>query len=329
MEKSVPIHTEPANTGEPFPTSALLSRLQLFRNVDIEAIGGSLSRCGFCRLAAGDVLVSPEQENHHLHLVLSGRLGVHLEGPDQPPISLVEPGECVGEMSLIENKAPSAHVVASEPSEVMQIPARVFWELLDSSIQINRNMLHIMSMRVRLSNLEVAASLNTQKAFKRDATIDALTGLHNRRWLDDMFEQELVHSRREGLPLCLLMLDVDLFKPYNDQHGHVAGDQALAGVANGLRSGLRPNDMLARYGGEEFALMLPETEEAEAMILAERLRRAVAETRVRDADGGCLPPVTVSIGVSAERGQNLGRLIADADAALYRAKKGGRNRVSL
>jgi diguanylate cyclase (GGDEF)-like protein len=190
-------------------------------------------------------------------------------------------------------------------------------------------MLHIMSMRVRLSTLLVAESLDTQKACMRDATIDALTGLHNRRWLDDMFEQELVHSRREGLPLCLLMLDVDHFKSYNDRYGHVAGDCVLTGVAEGLRGALRPNDMLARYGGEEFALLLPQTQESDALALAERLRRIVAEVRVQDANGGWLPKVTISVGVSAGGRQDLASLIADADAALYRAKKAGRDRVSL
>jgi diguanylate cyclase (GGDEF)-like protein len=87
--------------------------------------------------------------------------------------------------------------------------------------------------------------------------------------------------------------------------------------------------MLARYGGEEFALLLPHTKEADALALAERLRRTVAETRVQDANGGWLPKVTVSVGVAAGIGQDLASLISDADAALYRAKKAGRDRVSL
>ncbi len=329
MEDLAPKHSKPMTLQDQERTCALLARSQLFRKVDTETVRSSLARCQFLQLEPGHVLLSPDSENRILFLVISGRLGIHLETPEQPPISLVEPGECVGEMSLIENKNPSAFVVATEPTQVMSIPEAVFWDLLDASIQINRNMLHIMSLRVRLSTLLVAESLDTQKACMRDATIDALTGLHNRRWLDDMFEQELVHSRREGLPLCLLMLDVDHFKSYNDRYGHVAGDRALTGVAEGLRGALRPNDMLARYGGEEFALLLPHTKEADALALAERLRRTVAETRVQDANGGWLPKVTVSVGVSAGTGQDLASLISDADAALYRAKKAGRDRVSL
>ncbi len=329
MEELAPIDLKEKFVRDEQRNSALLARSQLFRSVDIETVSSSLSRCHLRELEPGHVLLSPELENRFLYLVISGRLGIHLETPEQPPISIVEPGECVGEMSLIENKNPSAFVVATEPTRVMSVPEPVFWELLDASIQINRNMLHIMSLRVRLSTLLVAESLNTQKACMRDATIDALTGLHNRRWLDDMFEQELVHSSREGLPLCLLMMDVDHFKSYNDRYGHVAGDRALTGVAEGLRGALRPTDMLARYGGEEFALLLPHTEEANALTLAERLRRTVAEIRVQDANGGWLPKVTVSVGVSAGRGQDLATLISDADAALYRAKKAGRNRVSL
>ena len=329
MEHLAPIPSKQTTLHDQQRTSTLLSRSQLFRNVDIETIHGSLAKCDFRQLEPGHLLLSPELENRSLYLVIAGRLGIHLETPEQPPVSVVEPGECVGEMSLIENKNPSAFVVATESTQVMQIPEQVFWALLDASIQINRNMLHIMSMRVRFSTLLVAESLDTQKACMRDATIDALTGLHNRRWLNDMFEQELVHSRREGLPLCLLMLDVDHFKSYNDRYGHVAGDRVLTGVAEGLRCALRPNDMLARYGGEEFALLLPQTEEAGALVLAERLRRTVAEIRVQDVNGGWLPRVTISVGVSADTGQDLAALISDADAALYRAKKAGRDRVSL
>lgn len=309
-------------------SSSLLARLQLFRNVDLSTIADCLQRCAYLRLEPGVELLSPQRANHNLYLVVTGRLGIHLEGPGWSPVSLIEAGECVGEMSLLENKSPSAYVVASEPSQLLQIPEPVFWELLDRSIQINRNMLHILSMRVRVSNVEITASLHSQKAFQREATIDALTGLHNRRWMDDMFAQELVHSQREGWPLCLLMMDVDHFKAYNDRHGHLAGDRALAGVARALRSVLRPNDMLARYGGEEFSLLLPHTREPEALAVAERLRHSVEEAWLQDADGGELPPVTLSVGVSPERGQDLVRLIGEADAALYRAKKAGRNRVS-
>jgi len=308
--------------------STLLSRLQLFRNAQLESIADIIARCSFRELQPGEILLSPERENSCLYLMIWGRLEVYLQYPGQSPLTLVEPGECVGEMSIIEGKKPSAYVVPSEPSQVMEIPQDVFWDLIHASHQVMRNMLHIMSLRVRFSNVVIEESLKTQQEVMRHATIDPLTGLHNRRWLDSLFDQEFLHSKWEQQPLCLLMVDVDHFKAFNDNHGHIAGDRALSGVADCLRSASRLNDMLARYGGEEFSLLLTETSLAQALEQAEKLRQSVYDMRVKNDRGERLPQVTISVGV-AELHQHLSLedLIADADRALYRAKASGRNCV--
>lgn len=309
--------------------STLLSRLQLFRNVEMDSIADSISKCTFRSLQADNVLLSPKEKNDSVYLLISGRLLVYLEYPDNQPLILVEPGECVGEMSIIEGKNPSAYVVASEESQVMEIPQEVLWQMIDISHQVTRNMLHIMSLRVRFSNVVIADSLGSKEEYMRHATIDALTGLHNRRWMDGMFEQEMMHSQRESLPLCLIMLDIDHFKAFNDEYGHIAGDRVLSNVADSLRSALRPNDMLARYGGEEFSIMLPETRLDEALVLAEQLRQVVAQTRTKNDQGEALPDVTISLGVIELKQQpTLIDLISDADKLLYRAKKQGRNCVA-
>ena len=308
--------------------STLLSRLQLFRNVDLDSISECIARCRFTQLDTGEMLLSPEVKNRSMYTVFTGRLEVYLEYPGGTAIAVVEPGELVGEMSIIEDKNPSAYVVASEPSQVMDIPQEVLWDMISASHQVTRNMLHILSLRVRFSNVVIAESLQHQQEYMRHATIDALTGLHNRRWLDSMFEQEMLHSRRENTPLTLLMIDVDNFKNYNDTHGHIAGDYALIAVADALRGAIRPNDMLARFGGEEFALLLTEANQDESLIIAERLRQTVAYSEVVNDKGENLPSVTVSIGLAALIEQEtLAEFIADADTALYDAKRQGRNRV--
>ncbi len=317
---------------KPLPiASALLGRLQLFRNVEIESISDRIAACGFRQLQKGDLLLSPKQENDSVYLVISGRLEVYLDLQEDSPLTVVEPGECVGEMSIIEGKNPSAYVIASEASEIMEIPQQVLWGMIDDSHQITRNMLHIMSLKVRLSNVVISDSLDTQKEYMRNATIDALTGVHNRRWMESMFEQELVHAKRDNRALGLIMVDVDNFKQYNDRFGHLQGDQVLVSVAKTLRSYLRPNDMLARFGGEEFAIMLPETTLEEALELAEVLRQQVEECEIRQKSGEELPGVTISSGVTslaAGEDINLQNFIEHADSALYRAKESGRNCVS-
>ena len=144
--------------------------------------------------------------------------------------------------------------------------------------------------------------------------------------MDDMFEREIKRSEIDDLSLCLIMIDIDRFKQFNDDFGHLAGDRVLVMVGEGLNVPLRPNDMVARYGGEEFSVMLPETTLGQAMMVAERLRERVASTDPGIFDGVQLPKVTISIGVAERKpGASLEDVIAAADSALYHAKREGRN----
>lgn len=165
---------------------------------------------------------------------------------------------------------------------------------------------------------------------KRRADRDGLTGLFNRRSFDARLDQELKRHMRHKAGFALLMADLDHFKKVNDTHGHLAGDAALRHAAQALEGGLRSTDFLARYGGEEFAIILPHTSQAQAWVLAERLRRRVGGESLRYA--GRAIPVTVSIGLSTfTPGQAVtpASLLAMADQALYAAKDAGRNRVSI
>lgn len=133
-----------------------------------------------------------------------------------------------------------------------------------------------------------------------------------------------------GQPVTLLLIDADHFKGFNDRHGHLAGDMLLRVLARVLRDGLRPADLAARFGGEEFALMLADATAESATRVAERLRQAAAAIRIPAAGGGTLRGVTVSIGVAELKpGDTLESLLATADAALYRAKDAGRDRVAI
>jgi diguanylate cyclase (GGDEF)-like protein len=162
------------------------------------------------------------------------------------------------------------------------------------------------------------------------ARTDGLTGLCNRRAFDEMAELEWRRAQRSGLPLSLLMIDIDHFKGFNDLYGHSAGDDALAAVAQCIGENIRrPGDTAARYGGEEFAVLLPDTGDAGAVRVAETMRAAVQELDRRHV-ASPYHIVTVSIGVacsSERRFATLRAFVNAADAALYEAKGGGRNRV--
>ena len=161
------------------------------------------------------------------------------------------------------------------------------------------------------------------------ATHDALTELCNRRHFAELADKEIARARRHGRPLSLCILDVDLFKPINDRHGHIRGDEVLRQVAAVLRRHARNDDVAARIGGEEFALLLPECTAADAALLADRLREAVASTKF--APGGEAQRITVSIGVSGLRADhdNLHDMLKRSDEALYQAKQTGRNRTCV
>jgi len=310
----------------------MLSRLQLFRNVDMKnpALLDLLSLCEYRTLAAEEIVLSTEAENHFLYILLKGRLVIQLAEHDDIPLATVEPGECVGEMSIIDSRIPTTEVKASEETQVLVIEQETLWRMVSVSHEIARNLLYIMSERVRYSNLVIADSLEMQRKYQRYASIDALTGLHNRGWLDDTFDREVKRSERDELPLALIMIDVDDFKSYNDNYGHLAGDQVLTTVANSIRSPLRPNDLVARFGGEEFAVLLPETTVKNAKIIAERLRKRVSEADTGKLEDKQLPAVTISLGIAGRQsGYSLDMMIAAADVAMYHAKRNGKNCVEI
>ena len=159
---------------------------------------------------------------------------------------------------------------------------------------------------------------------------DALTGVPNRRQLFSRLENELSRSLRFAEPVSLLMIDLDLFKRINDEHGHTVGDGVLRGVALALRRNVRKIDIVARYGGEEFCVVLPRVGKKEAIEVAEKLRRVVANTSVPGPEGHGPLAVTISLGVATlgVDAEDIAGLIEKADGALYEAKRLGRDRVA-
>jgi len=158
---------------------------------------------------------------------------------------------------------------------------------------------------------------------------ESLTGCFNRRAFYELFPREVERARRLGQGVAVVFLDIDHFKNINDRHGHEAGDRVLQQLAARLRGIIRETDLLFRWGGEEFVILLPHTGVDEAAALGERIRAAVADRPFAAGDSHHTVAVTVSVGVAGtgEGPANPDALLARADAACYRAKEAGRNRV--
>jgi len=180
----------------------------------------------------------------------------------------------------------------------------------------------------RAFNIASAALQRLYGELERRSTHDGLTGVLNRTAFDERLSAECKSADRHKRPLSLLMVDIDFFKRVNDNHGHHAGDQVLQTVARLLNESIRPGDVVARYGGEEFTVILPETDEDNAMAMADRLRRTIDDHSFACPIGEDIG-ITVSIGCASRWLNAMAPedLVKAADSALYRAKKTGRNRV--
>ncbi|KAB7763453.1 GGDEF domain-containing protein [Xanthomonas maliensis] len=171
-------------------------------------------------------------------------------------------------------------------------------------------------------------NLRLRETLRQQSIRDPLTGLYNRRYLEEALNHELARCTRRQLPLSVLMLDVDHFKCFNDLHGHGGGDRVLAAIGELLLAQTRGEDICCRYGGEELTVILPEADLETACTMAEKLRASIEALQV-SADGASLPKVTASFGVATFPTQagTVPELLRHADQALYRAKQAGRNRV--
>jgi diguanylate cyclase len=188
-----------------------------------------------------------------------------------------------------------------------------------------------LTQRLEASQSEIVVLRNELMRVREEAQIDGLTGLLNRRAFDDRINALLSDVRDSGVGPCLVMMDIDHFKMLNDSYGHVFGDRVIRTIGELLKATVKGQDVVARYGGEEFALLLPETPVAGATVVAERLREAVARSRIRRLNSeetvGC---ITISAGIANYYpGEAVATFIDRADAALYASKAQGRNRVTV
>jgi diguanylate cyclase (GGDEF)-like protein len=193
--------------------------------------------------------------------------------------------------------------------------------------KLRSNQLEIEQDRIRLAEKNEELQ-HANEILAQLSITDGLTKLHNHRYFQDHLSREVKRVSRTKAPLSLILLDIDDFKLLNDTHGHAAGDEVLISLASIMNDSARESDLIARYGGEEFVILMPNTDLAGAVHLAEKIRMTVESTRLIIGDNMKPVDITISLGVSLYKG-NRREFFAEADRALYRAKAAGKNCVII
>ncbi|MBU2235193.1 MAG: GGDEF domain-containing protein [Proteobacteria bacterium] len=191
----------------------------------------------------------------------------------------------------------------------------------------NSHLISTLTARLRHADAAIAGVAEAAD-YRGYGTIDALTGLHNRFWLEQVVERQVQRWTADQRPMCAILIDIDYFKTFNERYGHIHGDHVLYSVANTISDNLRPAEIIARYGGDEF-VVLPTVEIEMAWRIAERLHKGVMGAVPVMPDGSAIPHPTISIGVAVlKSGQTGKQLLAEAGRALSRAKNSGGNCIS-
>ena len=307
--------------------------LQLFHDVTDARLAQLLADCPVIEVAAGQPISNTHGKRACLYIVLRGAIGASQQGTQPEGIgetmTKVLPGECAGELSVLDEEANSSLMSALEDSVLLVIEADRLWKLIDEFNGVARNLLRLLSFRIRAANAQIRRRQKVGEFYRQLSMVDGLTGLQNRAWLNDHLSKLIDNAHAAGNPLSIIMIDLDHFKRFNDEYGHLAGDNALQTAAGVLTEALRPRDFAARYGGEELMVILPNTHRNAGLAVAQRLCERMRQSIVFSDASKPLPHITASFGVAAlSPGQDADALISVADAALYRAKEAGRNQVS-
>ena len=288
---------------------------------------GRLARGVPVDLRSGECLMRPGQRNDSVYLICEGQIRIFLDEALSNEVACIGPGDSLGEQSVLDNQRGTVYVVAGSDARLLKIGAGDYREMILEQPVIAINVMGILTERVRRNNAGLREAYDRQLQLQDSASSDSLTGLHNRRWMEEMFARQAGRSQRTGEPLSLILLDLDHFKAVNDTYGHPAGDRLLQHFAKLIQATFRPTDLQVRYGGEEFCIMLPGANSAQAIRAAERLGAAVHAAPLNLGGGESLA-FTVSCGVAEHAPDTtVATLIERADQALYSAKRTGRDKA--
>ncbi|MFW6137731.1 MAG: diguanylate cyclase [Spirochaetota bacterium] len=311
-------------------------KVDIFSLLDTQEINLIIGYLKPLDIARNEVLFKEGDEGSELYIVERGRMciTINLSDGQQKQLREFTPGDFFGEMSIFENAPRSATCYAQDQSRLFSLHKKDFYRLIQEAPSTAIKIMYRMSSATtqRLRNTSEFLSdmvLWGQKARKRAIT-DRLTGVYNRHFLDNSLEEFFKTAKRKNEPLSVVMVDLDYFRTINDHYGHHTGDRIILEVVNVFKKYLREKDIIARYGGDEFTVVMPDTCQKEAALLAEKICREVNSTEALHLDGP-VKHISTSQGIASypDNADNLTMLRQKADQALYKSKQDGRNRVTI
>ncbi len=318
-------------------TSGFLEEVDILADLDpeeLKRIAASLRRHD---LEEGEALFREGDPGGELFVVESGCVGirVRLEDGQELEIATMSRGEFFGEMSVFEKEPRSATCVAKTSCCLHSLHERDLSAVMEDAPRAAGKMMRRMlaDTQRRLANTGEFLSDMVQwgESARKRAITDKLTGLYNRRYLDQTFEDLVDRARRRGACLAVVMVDLDRFREINEAYSEEIGDRVILAASEVFKRGLRDGDVATRYGGDEFTFVLPDTEPQAAVEIGESIREEVGRIDILRGLSGPVDRVTTSQGIACFplHGDDAASLRSAADAALYEAKEQGRNRVVL
>jgi len=285
----------------------------------------------------GEIIIREHEPGDVFYIIRSGQIAV-IKGDFQNPtiLGFRSTGESIGEMALLENLPRSATVIALNVVSLWSFSREAFYQFLRENPSFSINLMNILSGRIRKSDEERMRGYAREKeqvvvleTLSKQATHDPLTGLFNRRYLDQILYGEIAHALQSGSLVGILMADVDHFKQINDKYGHKAGDLMLQALGDLMKKCVRLADIVCRYGGEEFVIVMPGASEATVSKCAEEIRSRFQELRVVSENKEIQATLSLGAAIYPLHGSSVDEVFVHADRAMYQAKQGGRNRVVI